>query len=65
MIKNSIFKFLFNVFEASNLVTSICEEHEKIAHKENILVKNKIFRYIDHLTIGLKNCIKEIKEILK
>ena len=43
MIKNSIFKFLFNVFEASNLVTSICEEHEKIAHKENILVKNKIF----------------------
>ena len=32
-----------NVFEASNLVTNICEEHEKIAHKENILVKNKIF----------------------
>ena len=41
--KNSTFRFLFKVFEASNFVINICDAHEKIAHKENILVNNKIF----------------------
>ena len=41
--KNSIFKFRFKVFEASNFVINICDVHEKIAHKENIFVNNKIF----------------------
>ena len=41
--KNSIFKFLLKVFDASNFVISICDAQEKIALKENILVSNKIF----------------------
>ena len=40
--KNSIFKFRLRVFEASNFVINMCDAHEKIAHKENILVNNKI-----------------------
>ena len=40
---NSIFKFLFRVLDASNLVIRICDVQEKIAHKENIFVNNKIF----------------------
>ena len=43
MNKNSNFKFLFKVFDASNFVIRMCDVHEKIAHKENILVSNKIF----------------------
>ena len=41
--KNSTFRFLFRVWEASNCEINICEAHAKIELIENILVKVSIF----------------------
>tara|TARA_B100000287_G_C20568708_1_gene755628 strand:+ start:940 stop:1215 length:276 start_codon:yes stop_codon:yes gene_type:complete len=39
---DSNFIFFFKIFDASNLVISICEQQEKIAHNEKIFVRYNI-----------------------
>ena len=52
---NSIFKFLFRVLDASNLVIRICDVQEKKLHiKKIFLLITKFFGYIDHLAKNLK-----------